>query len=371
MSKIDVFDDHDDPDRDDYEEGDEVVAWIAPQFNRSAVDKAGKLIIDKSCNGDERTQAELVVNNWRSSHSFPLNTIQNGLRKRAQGIDKKALVAQRIKRLESIQQKLVRFPTTRLSQLQDLGGCRAIVDNAKFVDDMVSSYRTTKAQHELVRLDDYMSMPQKSGYRGVHMIYKYSSAQSSVYNGLRIEIQIRSTEQHAWATAVETAGTFLRQGLKSNEGEAAWLRFFAVMSSAIALREGRSVVPGTPTESRELIEEVKKLEKQIDVRRKLRAFGATIKMIEQDKLPDAKYYLLELNPAQDIVRITGFLSRQLDAATRLYMAAEKAANANASTGAAAVLVSAGSVANLRRAYPNYFLDTDLFLSMLSSVVEAS
>jgi ppGpp synthetase/RelA/SpoT-type nucleotidyltranferase len=152
------------------------MVWIVPQHPRSAVDQAGKIITDGNWSDDNRLKAELIVNNWRSSHSFPLNTIQNGLRKRAQAIDSKVIVAQRIKRLESIQQKLIRFTTTRLSQLQDLGGCRAIVNSAGDVDLLVKSYNTTKAQHELIRLDDYISQPQISGYRGVHMVFKSPSS---------------------------------------------------------------------------------------------------------------------------------------------------------------------------------------------------
>lgn len=342
------------------------MAWITPQNTRSVIDRAGRTIVDSSATDADRSAAELVVNNWRSSHSFPLNMIQNGLRARARGIDGRVIVAQRIKRLESIQQKLLRFPSTRLSQLQDLGGCRAIVSSLDHVETLVKSYKTTKASHELVRLDDYITTPQASGYRGVHMVYKYKSERSNQYDGLRIEVQIRSTQQHAWATAVETAGTFLSQGLKSSEGEAEWLRFFALIGSAIASRENRPTVPGTPSDNRALVSEMRKLEKHLDVRKKLRVFGASINAIERDKVADAKYYLLELNPREDQVRLTGFLASQLDAATRLYLEAEK--NAKGVAGAAAVLVAAGSVENLKRAYPNYFLDTDLFLHTLGSVL---
>jgi hypothetical protein len=59
------------------------------------------------------------------------------------------------------------------------------------------------------------------------------------YDGQRIEIQIRSKLQHLWATAVETAQIFTGQALKSKvkNASADWLRFFALTSSAFALRE--------------------------------------------------------------------------------------------------------------------------------------
>jgi CheY-like chemotaxis protein len=81
-----------------------------------------------------------VINNWRSSHNFPLNTFHIGLKKRAKIIDPKAITAQRIKRLASIETKLGRYPTMTLSQMQDIGGCRAIVATATDVSKLCESY---------------------------------------------------------------------------------------------------------------------------------------------------------------------------------------------------------------------------------------
>jgi ppGpp synthetase/RelA/SpoT-type nucleotidyltranferase len=76
-------------------------------------------------------------------------------------------------------------------------------------------------------VDDYILSPKNSGYRSVHLLYKYNSDKKapSIYNGLFIEVKIRSRLQHAWATAVETVVTFLQQALKSSQGEEEWLRF--------------------------------------------------------------------------------------------------------------------------------------------------
>jgi len=63
-------------------------------------------------------------------------------------------------------------------------------------------------------------------------------------------MQIRSQLQHAWATAVETVGTFLQQALKSSQGDEGWQRFFALMGNAMAMRERRPPVPNTPTGKR-------------------------------------------------------------------------------------------------------------------------
>ncbi|HKX17736.1 MAG TPA: (p)ppGpp synthetase, partial [bacterium] len=77
--------------------------------------------------GYERFEAALeVINNWRSSHSYPLQALKMTLKLRAKRIDSNAIVAQRLKRLSSIATKLRRNKHMALSQMQDLGGCRAV-----------------------------------------------------------------------------------------------------------------------------------------------------------------------------------------------------------------------------------------------------
>jgi hypothetical protein len=107
--------------------------WITRQYSKTRIDRAGGTLLEDSVREDEINTALEIVNNWRSSHAFPLNTMQIWLRRLARQVDSHPLVAQRIKRLSSIELKLRRFPTMTLSQMQDLGGCRAIVAGAAAV----------------------------------------------------------------------------------------------------------------------------------------------------------------------------------------------------------------------------------------------
>jgi len=116
-----------------------------------------------------------IVNNWRSSHNFPLNTFHIGLKRRTKVIDPGCVTAQRIKRLSSIEAKLERFPTMTLSQMQDIGGCRAIVASCAQVVKLARSYADSDLKHTLAQKDDYIASPKNSGYRGIHLIYKYFS----------------------------------------------------------------------------------------------------------------------------------------------------------------------------------------------------
>ena len=182
-------------------------------------------------------------------------------------------------------------------------------------------------------------------------------------------MQLRSQLQHAWATAVETVGTFLRQALKSSLGEDIWLRFFALMGSAIALRERAVLVPGTPLTKQTLIAELRTVAQELDVVNKLATYTAVVQHTAEDpsaKQADAHYYLLTLDTTAGSVTIQGFTSDELRTATEAYLHTERAISGR--HGADAVLVSVESLSLLRRAYPNYFLDTGVFVNALKQAL---
>lgn len=204
------------------------MAWQTPQFSRKDVNKAGAVLIDPNVDDLSRSEALTIVNNWRASHYFPLNAIQNGLRQKAVKVNERSLVAQRIKRLPSILQKLRDIETMKLAEIQDIGGCRAVVESMPQVRRLVFLHKMSKHKHVLVKENDYISNPKETGYRSFHLVYKYRSPSGAyeVYDGLKIEIQLRTKLQHSWATAVETVGAFSRQALKASRGADDWLRFF-------------------------------------------------------------------------------------------------------------------------------------------------
>lgn len=246
--------------------------------------------------------------------------------------------------------------------MQDIGGCRAVVGTVLNVRQLRRLYTNSRHRHELVKNTDYILQPKKSGYRGIHLVYKYRNKNFPAYNGLLIEIQLRSRLQHIWATAVETAGTFLNQALKSSEGPKDWLRFFALTSSAFALSERTPPVPNTPEDQSALLPAMATLAKSLDVQERLYAYGQALKFLEDEELRGAHYYLLQLRPAERRLTITQYTAEQLDLATANYLSAEK--DVAGSPGAQVVLVVAESVEALRRSYPNYFLDTQEFIEEL-------
>lgn len=338
-----------------------------PEYSRNAVNKAGDVFISKDASADEIDAALSIINNWRAAHNSPLNTFQKRLRSVAKKINSNSLIAQRIKRLASIRHKLERFPGLNMAQIQDIGGCRAIMKDIFEVDELVNIYKhqSRGMKHKLHAEDDYIQFPKISGYRGVHLVYKYKSDKNTHYDNLKIEIQVRTLLQHAWATAVETVGIFIRQSLKSSQGEENWLNFFALMSSAIAIAEGKPTVPSTPQDINVLRNEISRLSKLLDVEGHLTAFRTSLNLISNNsRVYNAHWYLLELDPSNRNVSVRAYTQAQTHIALKDYLTLEKRI---AYDNKDVVLVSSDSIDALRLAYPNYYLDTDIFLKYLQGL----
>jgi ppGpp synthetase/RelA/SpoT-type nucleotidyltranferase len=353
------------------------MTWAKPNHKREDVNRAGRVLVSVlNANTHEWTQSRWeewdealqILNNWRSCHGYPLNAIQTNLRHAARKFDPQALFAQRTKRLVSMAVKLQRFPNMKLSQMQDVGGCRAVVKSSAAVLGVDRFLRTqSRMMHELATCDDYIAEPRPSGYRGIHHVYRYHSDSPSrhSYNGLKIEMQLRSQYQHAWATAVETVGTFTKEALKSSSGPEAWLRFFTLMGSAIALRERTPLVPGTPSNRTELVQEIDHHAYILAVENRLNGYANMLQKFEQEA-QRAHYYLLQLDPSASQLVITGFQKEEAEKAQQSYLEAER--KAKETPGTDAVLVSVDSLAALPRAYPNYFADTRIFVQLLKQVL---
>jgi len=344
----------------------EIMIYSRPLYRREDVNEAGDCLIGNK-NSLDISQCFDIINNWRGIHAFPLDSFYSTLKKRAKKIDGKALVYRRQKRLVSIYFKLRRFPTMRLTQMQDIGGCRAIVGNVDDIDKLVSLYtkggtaKNPALRHKLVTEKDYISTPKDDGYRSYHLIFAYCSRKKehSVYNKLKIEIQIRSKLQHAWATAVEIVSAFTGQALKSNIGDEKWKRFFKLMGSALAIREGRPFVPGTTTDYKSLISEMRQLVSDLNLEDVLARYGQAVQVMTE-KMKGAHLYLLELDISKNRLRIQGFSAEELQDAQHQYMDLEKQHKDDHSF--QAVLVGGGTVASLRRAYPNFYLDSSAFMT---------
>lgn len=344
------------------------MAFEIPRYSRSSIDQAGYVISEQSrYSAEEVMRAHEILKNWRSSHLYPINTFQATLRNRVSQVDVNGLVAQRLKRAPSILNKLTRFESMRLSQMQDIGGVRAVVASIEKVRELEKLYRNGGLQHRLMGSSkDYISKPKSDGYRCVHLIFKYKNDKNSIYDSMFVEVQIRTRLQHAWATAVETMGTFLGQALKAGQGEKQWHEFFALTGSAIAHIEKTPLVPGYDDLSKkETYVAVKEIEDKLGVLEKLRGFSIAADHITTGE-GRGKYHLIILNSDMKTVEIRPYAERSLQQASDDYADVERRAEEGEKI--EAVLVAAGSVDALKHAYPNYFLDTHEFIHQVKRML---
>jgi len=351
----------------------EYMAWATRQFSKGAIDRAGDLLIEGR--REDLEQPLEIINNWRACHSYPLHIIKKALANRAWDTHAQAFTAQRLKRLPSIATKLRDNPGMKLSQMQDIGGCRAVMPNITATNELISHYQKTNIKNPRHgrpiqdRDFDYIGEPKRDGYRSYHLVFRYQSryADKQVFQGQRIEVQIRSKLQHAWATAVETVQTFTGHALKSKikSGDPQWLRFFCLMGTEIARREKCPIVPGTPEDPGELVEEIRELSNRLAVDNMLSGWGFAVQKIVGAPA-EAVMFLLVLDSIKRTLSTTPFRAEELEKASNAYLKIEKETEQHPEI--QAVLVSVESIESLRAAYPNYYLDTGAFLDALRQAI---
>ncbi len=342
---------------------------VQRQYSPTQIDRAGRVLIDAGASPDQISEAVTVIDNWRTAHSYPLELARTLLYERAVAVNPKPVVAERLKRLESIREKLSRESVMKLSRMQDIGGCRVVFRNTDEVKELVRAYEGLPD----VKVTDYVANPRISGYRSTHLIWRFRSEDASTagYNNMRIEIQIRTALQHSWATAVEIASTFTGNDLKSDHpkcGDTRWVRFFALMGTAMAMREGGAPVPDTPTNKGELVRELGRLSHDLQVQRLMKRWSK-LTAIRRDKLhPNARLFLITLRPSENhwYLIVKAYMEDQAQEAAKERVRLEK--ESRASRGVQVALVAVESIDMLRTAYPNYYADTTEFLKALQMIL---
>ncbi len=339
--------------------------WKQVEYSRTQIIKAGKTIRKDDISESEKENAIKIIDNWRAAHAYPLHVIYMHLRRMGER-DKSIIVAERLKRLDSILNKLRREPSMSLWTMQDLGGCRFIVPTIEDVYKYSEIYESSQKRHQLKETYDYIAKPKTSGYRSVHRVYEYHSDKTDTYNkNMLIEIQFRTHLQHLWATAVETMGLFTKKAIKSGQGDDDVKRFFVLVSSLFAIEEKQPIVPNTINDISELVSEIEALNAKHNYLDFLR--GIKVAVDYQDKKDNKKvlfaFYILVLNYETHRLRILPFQASEFDTANQLYNHLE---SQKTKSNMDVVLVRVSSFDILKLAYPNYFSDINEFVNIVKS-----
>jgi putative GTP pyrophosphokinase len=153
------------------------------------------------------------------------------------------------KSTSSIIEKLQR-ETIRLTQVQDIAGCRVIVTNINEQERLVAALRGLFPTAAIV---DRRAAP-SYGYRAVHAIVEES--------GMTVEVQIRTTLQHLWAELSEKFSDVMDPAIKYGGGESEVRELLLERSdlvSRLERLEQEMLAPGklVPEEHRTELEDLK------------------------------------------------------------------------------------------------------------------
>ncbi|QNI34323.1 RelA/SpoT domain-containing protein [Alloacidobacterium dinghuense] len=319
-----------------------------------------------------------IMAEWRNLHAMPLKAVSALLSSEATNIDGAPIVVERLKRYLSIRSKLQRFPVTNLTTIQDIAGCRAVVQDVRHAyelrDRIVQRFGSRSDGPQIVPkwCRDYIAEPKPDGYRSIHEVAKFYSLDPSVShcNDLRVEIQIRSRMQHAWAMAVETASAVTNQALKSGDGEALWKRFFFLVAEIMAFNEGTQNVFANKEEHFNARREASGLATQLRV---VNLLSGMQHVLESYSTFEGKggndLYLLELHAQNREIGYMGYGKEDFKKASEEYAEKEQANRNNEDIHI--VLVTAESLSDLKSAYPSFFLNSVGFIDLINEQVFGS
>ena len=349
-----------------------------PPKPKSAVRKAGRAVAQRCATSHDLA----LVDQWRASHGYVLNTFQMLVKRRLERTKVKAEFAQRLKRRQTVIDKLQRrkgdnsFLMADVTTMHDLAGCRLVFDDLSSLENFRHQFNNVlgTVNHKL-RNDpakyNYIAAPKSTGYRGIHDIYahfprphKRDDLGSLPWHGLLIEIQYRTITQHAWATAVELSDFIDNQRTKFvtdtgvSTAERERVRFFALCSELLArsYEDCLGPLPDLPLD--QVRAEINLIEAKLRILERLKTVSAASdKALGRHNV----LYFQESDDPMNEVEVLVFTNSG-DAILR----ANELENDNAIFGA--VYVTSSVPSQLRNLYSNYFKNAETFTSRLDQAL---
>ena len=168
---------------------------------------------------------------FRQTFQEPISNVFNFVLGVARKVDKQCIVTYRIKRIDTIVEKLRRFHENpngkmNLSRMWDIAGCRCILNSTDEDKLYVLLKKMQKEYGRDCKVNDYVAEQKDSGYRSIHIYVKDHQTQKP------IEIQIRNKAQHNWATLVEIVDLLFGTKNKERGAESQLGRFLYLYSKA-------------------------------------------------------------------------------------------------------------------------------------------
>lgn len=341
------------------------------RVSREAASKAGKRL-QASEGLDEEALA--IAHTWRVQHLEPTARCFEALSSCSHQFEG-AVVSYRLKRMKSILRKLQREESRfKLGVLDDIGGCRLIVNDVEEV------YRAATELERILgkpKVKDYIAVPQRSGYRSYHAIYKVPVSGISY----RVEVQIRTRLQHLWATGVEAVGEVYGLEYKSPDTRAKLRgkeqmrdRFLTLSSHLFAREEEMPGIPGVSDDVYSICSEIVEICDITKILKELAVARSGI-VVASDVGASDEYFLLCLIRDLQFFYIVGFVD--FSEANSEYQRIEKISLGADSVNEGdsrepefdnVVLVKAAHADAIKRTYLNYSLGVGEFITRLEQLL---
>ena len=176
--------------------------------------RLGKRIREnRKSNSDIAAGDYQMLQDLRMTYREPLSVMFPVINNLAHKVDRDSVCTYRIKRIESIISKLEREPDMQVHRMADIAGCRCIMKTLKDANALFERMKkyAEKPNHafEIVQVKNYIEKPQATGYKSIHVHIALKALKQKV-----IEVQIRTLEQHNWATLVEISDLVYTSQLK-------------------------------------------------------------------------------------------------------------------------------------------------------------
>lgn len=182
-------------------------------ISKTQIDRLGDRLRSASFTDDDLRQ----LDEYRREFSEAYEAIVGAIRYRL-GLEPTGRPA---KSTRAIREKLLR-ESIRLSQVQDIAGCRIVVPGIAEQNETVERVRSIFRNATVIDRREHPS----HGYRAVHVIVKEC--------GKLVEVQIRTALQHSWAELSEKASDLIDPDIKYGGGDLDIQRALLEISSLFA-----------------------------------------------------------------------------------------------------------------------------------------
>lgn len=182
-------------------------------LSNTQIDRLGDRLRQRPITDSDLAILDSYRRSFSASYELVIQALRDGMQLEPTG--------RAAKSTSSIVEKL-RRESVRLSQMQDIAGCRIVVSDVIEQDRVVAAMRERFAG---AAVDDRREHP-SHGYRAIHIIPRISERQ--------IEIQIRTRLQHMWAELSEIFSDLFDPAIKYGGGPGGVRQLFAESATAIA-----------------------------------------------------------------------------------------------------------------------------------------